>query len=135
MIRIVKEKIDIEEVLNAVEDPSAGGIDVFIGTMRNISAGKTVLSLEYEAYEEMALSMMERISAEATGRWGLKKVAIVHRVGKVGIGEASIVVAVSAEHRKEAFEGCRFIIDSVKKDAPIWKKEYYSEGSAWIGVR
>ena len=135
MVKIVREKIEIEEVLRSVQDPSAGGIDIFIGTTRNHSSGKEVLSLEYEAYEPMALKMMTEIGEESRRRWHLKKISLVHRVGVVAIGEASVVIAVSSAHRKEAFEACRFAIDRLKQDVPIWKKEVLADGEVWVGAQ
>ena len=133
MVKIVRENIEIEEVIQSVQDPSAGGIDIFIGTTRNNSSGKQVLSLEYEAYEPMALKMMNEIGEEAQRRWQLKKISLIHRVGVVAIGEASVVIAVSSAHRKEAFEACRFAIDKLKKNVPIWKKEVFADGEIWVG--
>ncbi len=133
MIRIVHRPIDLQEVLRSVQTPEAGAIDIFIGTTRNHSAGKQVLSLEYEAYEPMALKLMEAIAREAHARWSTHQIAIVHRVGRVEVGEASVVIAVSASHRKEAFEACRYAIDALKKDVPIWKKEVFAEGEVWVG--
>ncbi len=132
MIAIVKKKIDVEEILQSVQVPEAGGIDIFVGTTRNHSNGKRVLSLEYEAYEPMALKMMNEIAEEAKSKWNIRKIAIVHRTGRVKIGEASVVIAVSASHRKEAFEACRFVIDRLKKTVPIWKKEFFKDGEVWV---
>ena len=135
MIQIVKAKIDIETVLQSVLDPSAGGIDIFIGTTRNHSRGKEVLSLEYEAYEPMALKMMNQIADDAKRRWVIDKISIVHRIGRVEIGEASVVVAVSADHRRQAFEACRYAIDMLKRDVPIWKREIFRDGEVWVGAQ
>jgi molybdopterin synthase catalytic subunit len=133
MIKIVHAPIDFDEILRSVKSPEAGAIDIFIGTTRNHSNGKEVLSLEYEAYEPMALRLMEGIIAEAHRRWSIIRIAIVHRVGKVEIGEASVIIAVSAAHRQEAFEACRYAIDAMKRDVPIWKREVFSDGEAWAG--
>jgi molybdopterin synthase catalytic subunit len=135
MLKIIHAPIDLDEILLSVKSPEAGAIDIFIGTTRNHSNGKDVLSLEYEAYEPMALKMLEGIIAEARRRWSVGRIAIVHRVGKVEIGEASVVIAVSAAHRREAFEACRFLIDALKRDVPIWKKEVFSDGEAWVGLQ
>jgi len=135
MIKIVQSPIDLSEVVSSVRSPEAGAIDIFIGTTRNHSDGKEVLSLEYEAYEPMALKLMEALVAEARQRWAVKRIAIVHRVGKVEIGEASVVIAVSAAHRQEAFEACRFAVDALKRDVPIWKKEVFRDGEAWVGFQ
>lgn len=133
MIKIITEKIDIAEVLSSVADPAAGGTAVFAGTTREESAGKKVLSLEYEAYGPMALNVMSAIADQAGKTWHIRKISIVHRTGRVAIGEASVVIAVSAAHRKEAFEACRFAIDTLKKDVPIWKKEVFEGGEVWVG--
>jgi molybdopterin synthase catalytic subunit len=135
MIKIVQSPIDLNEVLRSVSSPEAGAIDIFIGTTRNHSNGKEVLSLEYEAYEPMAFKLMETLVAEARQRWAINEMAIVHRVGKVEIGEASVIIAVSAAHRQEAFEACRYAIDALKSDMPIWKKEFFSGGEAWVGAQ
>lgn len=135
MIEIVSEKIDITKILQSVEDNSAGGIDMFIGTTRDNSKGKSVLRLEYEAYIPMALKKMNEIAGEAKTRWNIKKISLVHRIGKVEIGEASIVIAVSSPHRKEAFEACRYAIDTLKKIVPIWKKEFFEDGEVWVDAR
>jgi molybdopterin synthase catalytic subunit len=134
MISITDKSIDITEVIASVQDPSAGGSDVFIGTTRNRSHDKQVKYLEYEAYVPMAKEWMERIAREALRRWDVIKISIVHRVGNVGIGEVSVVIAVSAVHRREAFEACRFLIDTLKRDVPIWKKEYFEDGEMWVGL-
>lgn len=132
MIGIVTGAIDVEAVRQSVLSPSAGGIDIFIGTTRNHSDGKKVLSLEYEAYEPMATAVLNDIERAVRQKWPIEKIAIVHRIGKVEIGEASVVIAVSAVHRREAFEACRWAIDTLKKDAPIWKKEQFDDGAAWV---
>jgi molybdopterin synthase catalytic subunit len=134
MIKIVQGPIDLDEVLDSVKSPEAGAIDVFIGTTRNHSDGRKVLSLEYEAYEPMAIKLMEAVGAEAGRRWGIDRFAIIHRTGRVGVGDASVVIAVSAVHRREAFEACRYMIDALKRDIPIWKKEVFSDGEVWVGI-
>lgn len=134
MISLTLNPIKVQAVLDAVSTPAAGGIDVFIGTTREHSEGRAVTSLEYEAYEPMALRKMEQIEIQARKQWALEKVAIVHRLGRVPLGEASVVIAVSSAHRKEAFEACRFVIDSLKKEVPIWKRECFADGTAeWSG--
>ena len=132
MIEITGQPIDIEAVRKSVTTDGAGGIDIFIGTTRNHSRGKKVMYLEYEAYEPMAVGILQKISEDARKNWPLERISVVHRVGRVEIGEASVVIAVSAVHRKEAFEACRWIIDTLKKDAPIWKKEHFDDGESWV---
>jgi molybdopterin synthase catalytic subunit len=135
MIKIVQGPIDLDEVLDSVKSSEAGAIDVFIGTTRDHSDGRKVLSLEYEAYEPMAIKLMEAVGAEARRRWEIDRFAIVHRVGRVEVGDASVVIAVSAVHRREAFEVCRYVIDTLKRDVPIWKKEIFLDGEVWVGVQ
>lgn len=133
LVEIGHAPIDTGRMIAGVTDPAAGGIDVFIGTTRNHHRSREVRVLEYEAYAPMAAEELRRIAGEAMMRWPLMKVAVAHRIGRVKIGEASVVVACSAAHRAEAFEACRFIIDALKRDAPIWKKEYFADGEAWVG--
>ncbi len=134
MIEIVAHPIDIGKLYGSVSHPSAGGIALFVGTTRNHAHGKEVLKLEYEAYHPMALKTMSQIADDAKVKWNLHAVAMIHRVGVVEIGEASIAIAVSSAHRNEAFEACRYIIDTLKKIVPIWKKEIYADGEVWIGL-
>jgi len=132
MIEITDKEIDLNRVIRCVQDPSAGGIDIFIGTTRNHSGGKTVLAMEYQAYIPMALKIMNELAELVRSKWDIRQIAIVHRIGRVEVGEPSVVIAVSAGHRKEAFEACRFMIDNLKESAPIWKKEVFREGEAWV---
>ena len=132
MIRIVESKIDREEIVQSVATPESGAIATFDGTVRNQSREKPVTHLHYEAFPEMALKELEKIRAEAMQRWSLNGMAIVHRVGRMEIGESSVFIAVSSAHRKEAFEACRFAIDTLKTTVPIWKKEHYQDGEVWI---
>ena len=133
MFRIVRRRIGLEAVLRAVRDPAAGAVVTFLGTTRNENAGRRVTRLEYEAFAEMATREMERLGAAAQHRWRLRKLAIVHRVGVVPVGESSVVIAVSAGHRQEAFVACRWLIDRLKQIVPIWKKEHFRGGEVWIG--
>lgn len=133
MFRIVEEPIPIEELAACVASPDAGAIATFVGTTRATNRGRNVLKLEYEAYAEMAVAEFAKIAAEARRRWELTGVTIVHRVGVVPLGEASVGIAVSAPHRREAIEACHFCIDSLKLVAPIWKKEHFEGGEVWIG--
>ncbi len=132
MISIVEEKIDIESVLESVVTPEAGGVDLFLGTTRNQSKGKRVIRLEYEAYTPMALKTMTELEREVRERWKVSRISIVHRIGVVPITETSVAIAVSAPHRKEAFEACRYAIDELKKRVPIWKKEIFEDGEEWV---
>jgi molybdopterin synthase catalytic subunit len=127
--RIVAEPIDVPSLADSVRHPSAGAIDLFVGTTRDHSKGRKVVGLEYEAYLPMALKCLGDIEREARRRWNLREIAIVHRIGKVSIGEASVVIAVSSDHRDEAFKACRYLIDRLKQVVPIWKKEFFADGS------
>jgi molybdopterin synthase catalytic subunit len=132
MIQIIDKNIDVVELLASVSVPEAGGIDMFLGTTRNHSKGKKVIRLEYEAYSPMALRMMSEIESEIRKRWNIQKISVVHRIGVVPVMEASVAIAVSAAHRKEAFEACRYAIDELKKRVPIWKKEIFEDGEVWV---
>jgi molybdopterin synthase catalytic subunit len=131
--RLVEGPLDVPAVLREVESPDAGAVASFVGTVRRRSRDRDVLHLEYEAYEEMAEPMLERLAAELTARHGLCAVAIHHRVGRVEIGEASVAIAVSAPHRAAALSACREAIDTLKETIPLWKKEIYTGGEEWIG--
>lgn len=131
--RLVEGPLDVAAVLREVETPDAGAVASFVGTVRRRSRDRDVLHLEYEAYEEMAEPMLERLAAELTARHGLCSVAIHHRVGRVEIGEASVAIAVSAPHRAAALAACREAIDTLKETIPLWKKELYAGGEEWIG--
>ncbi len=132
MIRIVQEPIDAEPILRAVARPECGAVVTFDGVVRRTARGKTVTHLFYDAYQPMALKEMSKIREEAMGRWPIHEMAIVHRLGRLEIGESSVFVAVSAPHRGDAFEACRHAIDTLKKTVPIWKKEHYEDGEVWI---
>ena len=134
MYEIVAHPIDAAAVSAAVAHAgAAGAIVTFIGTTRDHNDGRRVLRLEYEAYPEMAVAEMRKIGDSARQRWPIEDIAIVHRIGVVPIGEASVVIAVSAGHRRAAFEACHFGIDRLKEVVPIWKKEHFDGGEIWIG--
>jgi molybdopterin converting factor subunit 1 len=134
-IKIVRDRIDVGVLEAAVADPVAGAICTFVGATRENNAGRKVLRLEYEAYEAMAISEMRRLAEAAGRKWKIVRIAITHRVGIVAIGETSVAIAVSAAHRAEAFEACRFAIDQLKEIVPIWKKEHFEGGEVWIGCQ
>jgi molybdopterin converting factor subunit 1 len=134
-IKIVRERIDVAALEREVGDPAAGAIVTFAGTTRRDNAGRKVIKLEYEAYEPMALSEMRKLAHEAGTRWKIVRIAIAHRIGVVEIGETSVAIAVSAAHRGEAFEACRFAIDRLKEIVPIWKKEHFEGGEIWVGCQ
>jgi molybdopterin synthase catalytic subunit len=127
MIALTTDPIDPDEVRAAVDDPEHGGLAVFVGLTRRESAERPVDALEYDAYEPLAIAELQRIADEAGARHGAR-VAIVHRLGRVAVGEASVVVAASAPHRAEAFDACRESIDRLKQTVPIWKCTLHSDG-------
>jgi MoaE-MoaD fusion protein len=131
--RLVDGPLDVGAVLREVEDPEAGAVASFVGTVRSCSRGRDVVHLEYEAYEEMAEEMLGQLAAALTERHGLCAAAIHHRLGRVDIGEASVVIAVSAPHRTAALDACREAIETLKTTIPLWKKEVYAGGEEWIG--
>jgi molybdopterin synthase catalytic subunit/molybdopterin converting factor small subunit len=131
--RLLAGPLDVAAVIAEAEHEDAGAVASFVGTVRRRSRDRDVHHLEYEAFEEMAEPMLERLAAELTTRHGLCAVAIHHRVGRVEIGEPSVVIAVSAPHRAAALEACREAIDTLKETIPLWKKEVYAGGEEWIG--
>lgn len=132
-VRVTAEPLDAAEAVAAVVDPAAGGTCVFLGTVRDHSEAGPVTGLTYEAWEELALARLEELGEELFARWPLRRVALWHRSGELGIGEVSVIVACSAPHRAEAFEACRHGIERLKRDVPIWKKEHLAEGEArWV---
>jgi molybdopterin synthase catalytic subunit len=132
MIEIVQRPIDAAQLLSAVEDGGSGGVVLFLGTVRDHAQGQQVVALEYEAYEAMALRQMERIKEEVCKNWPVRRMAMVHRTGYMKVGEISVAIAVACAHRAQAFEACRFAIDTLKQSVPIWKKEYRPDGSYWV---
>ena len=114
--------------------PRSGGIDVFIGTVREITKNKKVLRLEFEAYEVMALNEMKKIAAEALAKWPVDRILIHHRTGILDIGDVPVVIVVSAAHRGAAFDACRYSIDTLKQTVPIWKKEVFEDGEEWVAA-
>jgi molybdopterin synthase catalytic subunit len=133
-IQITSETLNISECVDKVLSPQAGGIDVFIGTVRDHTKGKKVIRLEFEAYEKMALSEMQKIVDEMMKRWPLHNILIHHRVGVLQIGEVPVIIAVSASHRDAAFDACRYAIDTLKQTVPIWKKEIFEDGEEWVAA-
>ena len=133
MIRITNDPLDAALAVSQVESPAAGAVSVFVGVTRNNTAGREVLFLEYEAYRPMADDQLRRVADEMRERWDLQGVAIHHRLGRLEIGEASLVVAASSAHRQAAFEACHFSVDRIKQIVPIWKKEFFVGGEVWVG--
>ena len=126
-----EQPLDVGQVVARVLGPGAGGIVIFVGTVRDASRGRAIRHLEYEAYPGMAEREMEKIAAAAAREWPGARVAIAHRTGHLEIGEIAVVVAAAAAHRPEAFAACRYAIDTLKARVPIWKKEFYSDGAVW----
>jgi molybdopterin synthase catalytic subunit len=133
-IYISSEPLNIQSCIDWVMTPGSGGIDVFIGTVRDKTKEKNVVRLEFEAYEKMAISEMNKIAQRALAKWPLHKILIHHRVGVLQIGEVPVVIAVSAAHRGAAFEACRYAIDTLKETVPIWKKEVFEDGETWVAA-
>ena len=132
VIQIVRSPIHIEPLVNQLRQPEDGAVVVFDGIVRNHSRGQETLYLVYEGYEPMALKKMEEIEASARSRWPVNRIGIVHRLGRLEIGEASVVIVVTSAHRKAAFEACQYVIDTLKKTVPIWKKEFFADGEVWV---
>jgi len=135
MFRVQNFAIDLNGLMQYVTDAEAGAIATFIGTTRNNNEGRNVIALDYEAYPEMAEKELKRIGTEAAQKWPICRMAILHRLGPVQIGEASVVIVVSSAHRDAAFAASRFAIEEIKKTVPIWKKEVYQGGEVWIGTQ
>lgn len=132
---IISDKaLDIQSCIDWVRSPQSGGIDVFIGTVRDSTKGKRVIRLEFEAYEPMALKEMRTIAAQALEKWPIQKLLIHHRTGLLEVGEVPVIIAVSCAHRDAAFEACRFVIDTLKQTVPIWKKEIFEDGEVWVAA-
>jgi len=133
-IKILNQDINIQSCIDWVMASQSGGINVFVGTVRAETNGKKVIRLEFEAYESMALKEMHKIAEEVLDKWPVHKIVIHHRYGVLQIGEVPVVIAVSAAHRDSAFEACRYIIDTLKKTVPIWKKEIFHDGEVWVAA-
>jgi molybdopterin synthase catalytic subunit len=131
IIRLVRNAISTQELTSQVRVAADGAIVVFDGFVRDHSKNRRTLYLEYEAYESMALAKIQEIAAHMHEHFAIDRLAIVHRLGRLEIGETSILIAVSATHRPAAFEACRYAIDTLKRTVPIWKKEYFEDGSVW----
>ena len=133
MSRLTREPIDTEELLRRVTVPAAGAVVLFLGTVRELTAGRQTLALDYEGYPEMAEGKLAELEAEARRRWSLCEVALVHRLGRLELTEASVAVAVSSPHRAVAFEAGRWLIDTLKETVPIWKQENWADGTReWV---
>ena len=130
-IAITRDRIDASALMDGMKAGADGALCVFDGIVRNNTRGRRTLFLEYEAYEEMALQEMRELAAEALRRFGVREVALVHRLGRLYIGETSVLIVVASAHRGAAFDACRWVIDALKKTVPIWKKEQFEDGALW----
>jgi MoaE-MoaD fusion protein len=131
VIGLVRKKIDRDALVTSLKQPADGAIVVFDGIVRDNTRGRKTLYLDYEAYEEMALAEMEKLAAEAQERFAVDRVGVVHRLGRLEIGESSIVIVVTSAHRGAAFDACRWLIDTLKRTVPVWKKEHFADGVVW----
>ena len=133
VVRVTGEPLDLREAAALVADPGAGGTCIFSGTVRDHSPAGPVVGLRYEAWEDLALRRLADLAEDLHGRWPLRRVAILHRIGDLAVGEISVIVAVAAAHRAEAFEACREGIERLKDDVPVWKQEQLADGTAeWV---
>lgn len=131
-IELTHKPISPEAVTAKVLKDKHGAVVTFLGTVRNLSEGRAVRYLEYEAYPEMAINMLKGLVDEVRQKWGIEDVAITHRLGRMDIGDVSVVIAVASPHRKEAFEACQYAIGRLKETVPIWKKEFFVDGERWV---
>ncbi|GAA4463153.1 molybdenum cofactor biosynthesis protein MoaE [Nemorincola caseinilytica] len=133
-IHISAAPLDVAQCIAGVMSPQSGGIDIFVGTVRDSTKGRKVLRLEFEAYEAMALSEMQKIAGSAAAQWPLHAMLIHHRTGALQVGDIAVIIAVSAAHRDAAFRACRYAIDTLKQTVPIWKKEVFEDGEIWVAA-
>lgn len=133
-IQILNTPLDVAACQEWVSSPDAGGITLFVGTVRNQTQGKAVIQLDFEAYVPMALSEMQKIAKKAREKWSAKKILIHHRIGTLEIGEIAVIIAVATPHRKASFEACAYAIDTLKETVPIWKKEFFEDGAVWVAA-
>jgi MoaE-MoaD fusion protein len=133
---VVDTPLSPDDIVARVDDPGAGGVVIFSGVVRNETGGRPVKFLEYEAHAGMAEAKLREIGAAIRDRWpDVKRVAMLHRIGRLEIGESSVLIAVSAAHRGDAFEACRYAIDTLKRIVPVWKKEHFEDGEVWVGLQ
>ena len=134
MISLTTEPIDVVAALNLLQSEQAGAIDFFLGVVRDNTQERAVDRLEYEAYDRMAISEMQKIADDAQQRWPILRYVIIHRKGTLQIGEIAVLIGVATAHRADAFEACRYIIDTIKQTVPIWKKEVFTDGEEWVNA-
>jgi molybdopterin synthase catalytic subunit len=130
-VQLVNEPIEAEPVMKAIKSGGDGAVCVFDGIVRDNTRGRPTLHLDYEAYEEMALKQMRALREDALGRFAVREIAIIHRLGRLFVGETSVLIVVAAAHRGAAFDACRYVIDTLKKTVPIWKQEQFADGVVW----
>ncbi|WP_210464847.1 MULTISPECIES: molybdenum cofactor biosynthesis protein MoaE [Rufibacter] len=133
LVKLVTD-VDLNEAYSYLQHPGAGGIDLFVGTVRNHAQGKEVVKLVFEAYAPMALKEMQKLAQAAQQQWPIEKLVMLHAVGEKLVGEPVVIIGVASAHRDVAFTACRFLIDELKKTVPIWKKEYYQDNSVWVNA-
>ncbi len=133
LFEVTSDTLSVDVLVDVVLTRGDGAVVTFIGTVRDNNEGQEVVALEYEAYGEMAEAEMARIGSEMCEKWGLHGIAMRHRIGKLDVGEISVIIAASSSHRREAFEACSEALDLLKERVPVWKKEYYSDGTHWLG--
>ena len=131
-IKITSKKLNLQDCYDFVQDPSCGGIALFVGTVRNKTKNKEVTLLDFSTYEEMAIKEIEKIAIRALERFDILKIAIHHAKGALNIGEIPVIISVSSPHRNAAFDACQFAIDTLKETVPIWKKEHFADGEVWV---
>ena len=132
MFDLTEDPLDLNTLIEEVRHPGSGALAVFLGVVRDQDRGRKVRYLEYDAYRSMAEKEMRRVGEEVLTRWPLARIAMRHRFGRLEVGETALIVAVSAPHRSDAFEACRYAIDRIKEIVPIWKKEVWEDGEAWL---
>ena len=130
-VAIIDTVIPADEIVSAIKQGGDGAVCIFDGIVRDNTRGRRTLYLDYEAYREMALEQMRALAAEATARFGVRQIVLVHRLGRLQIGETSVLIAVASAHRGAAFDACRWLIDTLKKTVPIWKRETFADGVVW----
>lgn len=133
-ILLSEKPLDAQQAIAAVNHDSAGAVDVFIGTVRNKTQDRPVVRLDYEAYDSMAVTQMRKLAEETAQKWPVAGIAIHHRKGVLQIGDIAVVIAVATPHRQEAFEACKYTIDTLKERVPIWKKEIFEDGEVWVAA-
>ncbi len=134
MVTLTSEPIDVPTALTYLQSEQAGAIDLFLGVVRDNTQERPVDRLEYEAYDRMAITEMQKIADEAQQQWPILRYAIIHRKGTLQIGEMAVLIGVATAHRADAFDACRYIIDTIKKTVPIWKKEVFTSGEEWVNA-